>query len=428
VTCVEDDLDADRRMLTELAEWSQRYSPIVGLEDAIAPTCILLDTTGGADCFGGEEALLRRAREDFKKNEWTVAIALADTIGMAWAQAACGVAKHATPQATLPIAALRLSVATLALLDQLGIERIEQLTALPRDEVAERFGPEVGLRLDQMMGRVAEVIAPLHPEPEAAASWAFDDPVERRDIVVKVLDRLLERLQVILEKRHMGTRLVECVFELDGAESQRLECSLSRPARTAGYLQPLLHLKLEQVRVAAPIRAMSVRAVVLERFADEQPNLFDAGSDAALAQLLDSLTSRLGKDAVTTPRFVADPQPELACRYESTAMWTARSASGTDSRSESATFSAHRPLRLFARPRAIQVVALVPNGLPQRFRVANTDHAVVGCRGPERIETGWWRGDDVQRDYYLVETTDGTRWWIFQRIDDGRWFLHGCFD
>jgi protein ImuB len=64
----------------------------------------------------------------------------------------------------------------------------------------------------------------------------------------------------------------------------------------------------------------------------------------------------------------------------------------------------------------------------QRFHCAGMDYKVTSCQGPERIETGWWRGDDVQRDYYLVETTDGARWWIFHRLDDGRWFLHGCFD
>jgi protein ImuB len=62
------------------------------------------------------------------------------------------------------------------------------------------------------------------------------------------------------------------------------------------------------------------------------------------------------------------------------------------------------------------------------LRVANVDHAVAHCRGPERIETGWWRAADIQRDYFMVETTDGTRWWIFHRREDGRWFLQGCFD
>jgi protein ImuB len=314
---------------------------------------------------------------------------------------------------------LRLSPATVVLLAQLGIERVGQLMALPRDQIAERFGSEVGLRLDQATGQVAEVIVPLHPQPDATASWAFDDPIDRHEIVVKVLDILLERLQTILEKRRCGVRLVECVFELEDAPAQRFECSLSRPAQTASYLSGLLRTRLEQIRVAAPIRAMCVRAAVLERMPQEQPSLFEHEADeGALAQLLDSLASRLGRDVVTRARFVADPQPELACCFDSALERCTPSI-------EDAPVFAHRPLRIFPRVASIQVVAL---GTPQRFQHAGTDHLVVRCQGPERIETGWWRGDDVQRDYFLVETAQGTRWWIFQRLQDGRWFLHGCFD
>jgi protein ImuB len=423
LTCVEEDLDADRLALMQLAAWSQQFSPIVGLEDVIAPTCLFIDTTGGAACFGGEEKMLQRACAEFRKNGWTVAIALADTIGAAWALS------HYSRQgcddfADLPITALRLSERNAALLRQLGIERIEQLESLPRDQVTDRFGSEVSLRLDQAAGRAAEVIVPFHSQPEAAASWAFDDPVERREVVAKVLDLLLERLQAILEKRCCGTRLVECTLEQDG-DPQRFECSLSRPARTAAYLRPLLHLRLQQVRVQAPIRAICLRALVLERIPDEHRSLFDAdgaGDEAALAELLDSLVSRLGRDVVTKARSVADPQPELACRFA-----CALEESGEPPVDELPVF-VHRPLRLFARPIAIQVVALAPFGTPQRFCFASVGYAVVHCQGPERIETGWWRCADIGRDYFIVETTEGTRWWIFRRVDDGRWFLHGCFD
>lgn len=83
--CLEEDLDADRQALIELAAWAQRYSPIVGLEEAIAPSCLYLDITGGADCFGGEEALVHKAHGEFEKNGWGVNIALANTLGAAWA-------------------------------------------------------------------------------------------------------------------------------------------------------------------------------------------------------------------------------------------------------------------------------------------------------------------------------------------------------
>lgn len=414
LTCVDEDLDADRQTLARLAEWAQRFSPIVGLEDAIAPACLLLDTTGCASCFGGEEALLDKAQAAFEQDGWHVRLALASTIGAAWALAHFRGSLH-----ELPVLALRLSPAVAALLQELGIERIGQLAELPRDQVADRFGIEVGVRLDQAFGRADEVITPIHAQPEATASWTFEEPIERHDILAQAIDLLLERLQSILEGRHVGTRLIECVFELDGAPMQRVECSLSRPAQTARYLKPLLQARLEQIRLQAPIRAVALYAVALEPIANEQPNLFEAGNEAALAQLLDSLASRLGREVVTTPRLVADSQPERACEYASAL--DADTAAGIEDAEE----FAHRPLRLFPQPIGIEVVAL---GRPQRFRYAGSDHRIVHCQGPERIETGWWRHADIHRDYYRVEVADGTSWWIFQRLSDGRWFLHGCFD
>jgi len=451
--CVEEDLDADRLALVQLAEWAQRFSPVVGLEDAIAPTCLFLDTTGCDACFGGEERMIQAVCEAFAKNGWCVVVVLADTLGAAWGishllPSPSGVSgeegelrnppnsryvliprnEHPAFLCDLPPAALRLSERTLTLLTQLGIQRVGQLMMLPRDQLAERFGAEVGLRLDQALGHVAEVITPFHPEPDASASWRFDDPIERREVLAKAIDLLLERLQAVLQKRCCGTRLLECTLELDGADAIRFECSLSRPARTAHYLRSLLNTRLEQIRIEAPVRGVCVRAVVLEKIPDDQQSLFDAdeAGDEALAELLDSLVSRLGQDAVTRSRFVADPQPELACRFECAVAKAQGFAALTPGLLESV--FAHRPLRLLSRPIAIEVVAIAPLGMPHRFHYAGTDHTAVFCQGPERIETGWWRSADVRRDYYMVETKEGTRWWIFRRLDDGRWFLHGCFD
>ena len=62
---------------------------------------------------------------------------------------------------------------------------------------------------------------------------------------------------------------------------------------------------------------------------------------------------------------------------------------------------------------------------------------VVSAQGPERVETAWWRGPCVRRDYFVVECVaesgagsgeEGVeRWWIFRSLRDGGWFLHGFF-
>ena len=91
------------------------------------------------------------------------------------------------------------------------------------------------------------------------------------------------------------------------------------------------------------------------------------------------------------------------------------------------------------------------HGVPARFRYESRVHRVLCAQGPERIETAWWRGPSVRRDYFLVEAVieDGSearadgdrddghdrtgsvdgilRLWIFRQVRDGGWFVHGVF-
>ena len=87
-----------------------------------------------------------------------------------------------------------------------------------------------------------------------------------------------------------------------------------------------------------------------------------------------------------------------------------------------------RPLRLFRRPVALAAVSVASDGPPLRFRLGGQEHRVAWTVGPERIETGWWRGRRIGRDYYRVETATANRYWIFRRLRDGKWFLHGTFE
>jgi hypothetical protein len=48
--------------------------------------------------------------------------------------------------------------------------------------------------------------------------------------------------------------------------------------------------------------------------------------------------------------------------------------------------------------------------------------------GPERIESGWWDGDDQRRDYYVVRTRQGQQAWAFLAVGaSSSWMLHGWF-
>src|SRR5262249_1165480 len=80
---------SELQALEDLAAWAQRYSPILGLEEGPVPESLLIDITGCAACFGGEERLAQRAVRELRALGYTARIALADTVGAAWALARC---------------------------------------------------------------------------------------------------------------------------------------------------------------------------------------------------------------------------------------------------------------------------------------------------------------------------------------------------
>jgi protein ImuB len=52
--------------------------------------------------------------------------------------------------------------------------------------------------------------------------------------------------------------------------------------------------------------------------------------------------------------------------------------------------------------------------------------------GPERIETGWWDGHAVARDYFIAQAHDGSLVWVWRGrlpVEQGEvnWFLQGRF-
>jgi protein ImuB len=86
-----------------------------------------------------------------------------------------------------------------------------------------------------------------------------------------------------------------------------------------------------------------------------------------------------------------------------------------------------RPLELLDPPVMLEVLSVIPDGPPIRFSFRGHVHRVARYWGPERIETGWWRGPSVRRDYYRVETAEGERFWLFRRLEDGAWGMQGLF-
>jgi protein ImuB len=429
------DARADSEALRRLALACRRFSPLVS---AVAPDNLLLDITGCGPVFGGEERLARQAADWLNERGLVVRVTVADTAGAAWAVTHYHAADVLVvpPQAhrellrSLPVEALRLSSAVVAILRELDVTRVEQLLRLPRSLLPARFGPEVLERLDQALGDRAE---PLPREDKAEpieAAWTFDYHCADGSVIERVVEHLLEQIVATLRSRHLGVQRFACRLDVADGPPLTLDIGLLHASHSLKHLMELARLRLERTRLDAAVTAVAVRALTVVPLEYRQARLFDDLPEwgRQLPLLVERLSNRLGRDAVLRPRLEPDAQPEFAWRYEP---WLEkRKAAPPDESGEPGAFE--RPLSLRAQPVAVRAVALTPGGPPLRLEWGKQSLPIARSWGPERIETGWWRGADVRRDYYRVETTSGAQFWLFRTMTqaDGpreRWFLHGAF-
>jgi protein ImuB len=290
---------------------------------------------------------------------------------------------------------------------------------------------------------VPEVIHPQRPAPETFAVYPFEYASERMDVLHMAIDHLAERIHSVLQNRNRGARQIECWLYHETAEPRRIEAALFRSSRSAKHLRMLLRLQLERIQLPEPVTAICLRVTEAELLSDTQAEFFDTqrlNEEKALTDLIDQLSGRLGCGAVTRPALVPDPQPEYAYRFEPLIQVRDVRAEAVKERTvkkrrpkplpydHGSEKLPNRPLRFWPTPLPVEVMSVVPDGPPMRLRWAKQDYRIIRTWGPERIETGWWRGGDVHRDYYIVATHTGARFWLFRRHEDGRWFVQGCYE
>jgi protein ImuB len=419
---------ADLAALAQLAERCERYSPHVGWETTDPappqnPRSLLLDITGIGRLFGGEELLLAEIQEEFEQLGYAPRIAIGATIGEAWAVALAPREQAATRDlAALPITTLRLPDETIDLLAQLGITTVGELCGLPRASFKARFGEVLLRRLDQLTGQAAETILAYRPPPEFIAERVLEYPADSRPLVEKVVASLIERLASDLAARRHGAMQLVC--RLAGRPPLVLEVGLFRPSADPRHLRQLVEMQLEQP-LPGPIGRITLSAPLVAPLENRQQELFGGSRHEAERQfelLVDRLHSRLGAAAVLRAQLTADPLPERAVE-EVPYLPASRSRSKAQRLPRPG-----RPLLLCSPPEALDASSVVPDGPPVAFWREREQERVARWWGPERIESGWWRGPSVRRDYYRVETETGRRYWLFRDLFDGRWFLHGEFD
>lgn len=458
IEVAEEDGEADRALAGAIADWCDRYTPLVALDPAGGGDGLMLDITGCAHLFGGEEAMLADALARLFHQGFAATAAVASTPGAAWAVSrfrpeggrAAGPASppmspvvpaRGTADALvgLPLAALRLSGDTLSGLARLGLRTVGQVMARPRAPLARRFGAGLLMRLDQALGAIGESISPRLPAPERMAERRLAEPIGRAEDVEAVTASLARTLCEAMERAGEGARLLDlALWRVDGAV-RRLGVGASRPLRDPAAIVRLFRERLaaleDSLDAGYGFDLVRLSATACEAFDPRETGFLENPEGGAPAELVDRLAARLGPASV----LVASPRDtHLPERME--AMAPAQHASGRPAAWPQLALPGLPPLfplRLLDRPERIEALAEVPDGPPVRFRWRRVLHEVERAEGPQRIGPEWWRAPgraeaETLRDYFRVEDRTGRRYWLFrQGLYDGQvrpsWFLHGLF-
>ena len=444
IDVVEGEPEADRRLLEALADWCDRYTPLVAIDGKDG---LLLDITGCAHLFRGEEVLREDILLRLSDQGFDARPGLASTPGAAWAAARMGLppvaaGEEATALANLPLAALRIDPATRISLESVGLRTIGSILAAPRAPLVRRFGAELILRLDQALGRVEEAITPRLPVASLSAERHFPEPISRTEDVERLVPMLAASLKEDLERRGEGARRLQlALFRVDSAVS-RISVGTSRPVREPNLISRLFRERFAVLgnTIDAGYGFDLARLAVLStaQFEDTQTDLAGSATDLAedLALFADRIRARLGEHALTRPVLRESHIPEEAFYNLAFAEAASPKTIEMEERPPERFTPSERPIRLFTPAEPIEVTAVeVPEGPPLRFGWRRAVHHVIYSEGPERIAPEWWRDSKAApiRDYFRIEDEQGRRYWLFREGLYGaseispRWFMQGLF-
>lgn len=415
--------------LTRLATLARRLTPRVALEP---PDALLLEVKGSLHLFGGVDGLRREMDAACAHCGLRGTLAFAPTPLAALTAARAGrslvvldPARLIGQLSPLPLEALRWPTKLLDRLACIGVRTVGQALRLPRAGFAQRFGAARLEDLDRLTGRAGDPRERFEVRLRFRRRRELSFELESRTALLGALGPLLGELERFLEARQCGVLTLECRLWHRGHPPSLGTLRLAAPLSDARRLAELLGERLDTLSLPAPVCACELRSGlpvprVLSSDGLWQPGEQGGSPGAGSPELIERLRARLGSEAVHGLACLRDHRPEAAWRAtEPESPPRVESASrGDPERTSRDTRHLLRPLWLLPSPRRLTE----RDGLP-RYR-----GGLRLASEPERIETGWWDGAEVARDYYTALDTHGRRLWIFrERNPPHRWFLHGVF-
>ncbi len=323
----------------------------------------------------------------------------------------------------MPLGCTAWDALRLETLRAMGVTRMGELLRLPRAGLARRLSPAAVLDLDIALGRQAAPRRAFVPRERFRERCDFEAEIETVLYLQKALEPLVQRCAQFLRERQAGVQALELRLRHRVKPMTRVRLGLASITSERRRLADVLDEKLNRLQLTAPVRGMELVSGSLRPLSSASVDAFVGGMSAgeAVPHLVERLRARLGEAAVYGVVSIPEHRPEAAWqRVQELSL------------SVTAARSSVRPTGV--RDDVPRPVWLLEVPLPLSAELQpKADGGLMLEEGPERIESGWWDGKDVVRDYYIARRvhgarqTQGARWWVFQERRTKSWYLHGVF-
>jgi protein ImuB len=404
-------LQPSAAVLQKLCMHAQAFTSFVSIEP---PNALLLEIRGSVKLFGS----LQRLHADIDAC-WQGLALRAFSATAPSTLAALWLARAGAPLqienvemlpghlAKVPIACTAWDGELLQTLRAMGVTRLGELMRLPRAGLARRLNPARVQDLDIALARQPAPRRAFVPRERFRERCDFETEIEHVAYLEKALEPLIERCAQFLLKRQAGVQALQLRLKHRAVPVTRVQLGLASITSDHRRLTDVLRQKLTRLELKAPVRGMELISGSLRGLSasslDAFAGLTRAGSRDSAPQLVERLRARLGEEAVYGVCLIAEHRPEAAWRRV-------------------------HELRLSAAPKVAE--GMIDQDMPRPIWLLNEPLPLTKpqiLQGPERIESGWWDGKGVARDYYVARQPHGIRLWVFQERQSKRWYVHGVF-
>ena len=406
-------------VLHRLSLQAQQFTSLVSIEP---PNALLLEVKGSLKLFGSLRVLhaLIDARWQALALQASSAVAPSTLAALWCARGGLSLALEdpaalAGRLAQLPIACTAWDADRLQTLRSMGITRLGELLRLPRAGLARRLGPAAVLDLDIALARQPGPRRAFVRRQRFRERCEFETEIDHVAYLDKALEPLIGRCAQFLRERQAGIQSLELKLRHRAGPATRVRLGLASVTSERRRLADVLDQRVSRLELPAPVRALELVSGALQPLSAVSLDAFsgfgNAGGPDTAAQLVERLRARLGENAVYSVSAIPEHRPEAAWRRIHELHLAATLAT-----------TAERPHDAMPRP-----LWLLDEPLLLSRQEALQQGAWILEQGPERIESGWWDGKGVARDYYCARQIHGAKLWIFQDRHTKCWYLHGVF-